>query len=652
MSQIEEVNEVILSKILKTDSFYEALWGKEDFTASSEITTPNDYKCGAFCNALEYIYEYVRQLTSYDLDELDAPYLDVVVYFFTELKRYPNESNEWLLNRMKSLLVRKGDFQSERWGTPWDIKNVFSYYVDRDDLYYIPNSILTDEIVNGDFESEIGTEWTLTPTGDRIGFGAFTGSYVLPLREPRVVLSDSYYGDLGNDIRIMTFLTDTLAVGIDYDLGCIYAYTYSDTIGWTATGNGYNVSNEFKTKNNLPIVKMDDSTIAYASRGGSKMLALSFDGTDWTQVGNVLDLSDSDYMLPVIQKMDDLRYVVLDKNRDTVYAYDWDGTDWTQVGNPITSSYSDGYFYASFAVLNTSRIVVMEKEYVSGAYLTTYDFDGTDWTQVGNTLLVEANGQLFINIGFLEETKIVFEHTYYQDVSSLESYISIYSFDGTDWSEYGDRTFLLNRMLFIQEYGEQSKYINIVTDYYVGKLDYSLYDINSIAQTVAVDSGTYIVHAFVQPTSDEYELFDIIIQRDSDSYYWDMENMEWTDSQPSNTHTVTTDNWSLYEAFVVVDGSYNITITFDRINNCSIDRVEFGAKEYPCFELLAISSGATSEFMSLFGDSTEYENASFLDQDFMFSSSIASYSDSYYQDLLDTVSPAGVKGIFTKETRT
>ena len=179
MSQISEVNENILTKILKSDEFYQALWGKEDFTPNPVITTPDDYNCGAITNQLEYIYAFIREMTGMSLDTLPEPYIDIVVYFFTGLKRFTDEADLDLIRRMESLIVREADWRSERFGTPWDIKNVFSYYLDRSLLYYIPNAVLTDLLINGDFENIIAGEWVFSPSGDRSIGNSFDGDYKL-----------------------------------------------------------------------------------------------------------------------------------------------------------------------------------------------------------------------------------------------------------------------------------------------------------------------------------------------------------------------------------------------------------------------------------------------------------------------------------------
>lgn len=365
MSQISEINEQILEDISKTDSFYEAMWGNVDFTPNLTISEPNDYNCGAFANQLEYLYAWVEEITGQDLDDLPDPYLDIVIYFFCGLRRYPSEGNTAFILRMKSLLVREGQqtggWRSDRIGPPWDILNVISYYLSRDQLHYIPNSILTDIIVNGGFESAIGSEWTISPSGDRSTGDQFVGSYCL-------------------------------------------------------------------------------------------------------------------------------------------------------------------------------------------------DFSG----------------------------------------------------------------------------------------------------FTSAAQTVAVTSGAYILNFFVDPASapsTETNILNITLQRSSDSYYFNTTTEAWQATDPSNVYSTASDGYSLAEFFLIADGSYNVTITFTKIVDFFLDRVEFGAKEYPCYEILYVESlNANNGFASIWvSGTTPYDNASFLDQDFLYSSGANIYSDTYYQNILDIVTGSGIRGIWSRE---
>lgn len=362
MSQISEVNEHILTAIKKDDPFYQALWGNEEFTPETIITKPNDFNCGGIANSLEYFYAFIREITGASLEDLPDPYIDIVVYFFVGLKRQSGEPDSGLIRRMESLIIREGEWRSERFGTPWDILNVLNYYVDRQFLFYVPNAVLTDILINGDFETAIGAEWTFTPSGDR-------------------TLEDPFSGD------------------------------------W----------------------KVD---------------------------------------------------------------------------------------FAGFT---------------------------------------------------------------------------------------------------------------------------------SLSQTVAVTAQTYILNCFANPASDpvgDTDIFNLIIQRASDSWYFNTSTLTWVASDPSNKYTTDKAGYNLGEFFVIADGSYNITITFTKIVDFLLDHVEFGAKEYPAFEIIYVDSGLAGDFASVWETGIlPYENASYLDQDYMLASVTTVYSDTYFQSLIDITKASGVKGIFNREVR-
>ena len=362
MSQIKEINDQILVSIIKDDPFYETMWGKEEFIPDGTITEPNDYNCGAIANGLEYVNKIVDELIEPNIDTLDAPYVDIAVYFFTQIQRTGGETNADLIKRMQSLLVREGDYRSERWGTPWDLLNILGYHLSRDFLFYVPNKVATDIAVNGKFETVIGAEWILLPSGAR------------------------------------------------------------------STGD-------------------------------------SFDG---------------------------------------------------------------GY-----------------------------------------------------------------------------------------------------------------------------KLDFTTTE--SASQTFAVTANTYILHAFINPITVLTGITDILyikIQRDSDSYYFDTTAFVWQAINPNNVFSSDSAGYQLLERFIVADGSYNLTVTFEKILAFYLDYVEFGAKEYPYFEIIYIDEGLATGFASAWDTAeTTYTEASFVDQDFLLGSFTASLTDTYYQSLLDTAKSAGVKALFNRRIK-
>ena len=112
------------------------------------------------------------------------------------------------------------------------------------------------------------------------------------------------------------------------------------------------------------------------------------------------------------------------------------------------------------------------------------------------------------------------------------------------------------------------------------------------------------------------------------------------------------DEWQLATSFIIIDGSYNINIKYDKVVAFYLDRVEFGEKLYPAFELLYIDKGPATDFASSWDAGIIYENASYHENEFMFSSATTSYSDTYFQALLEMITGSGIKGLFTREIQT
>lgn len=99
-----------------------------------------------------------------------------------------------------------------------------------------------------------------------------------------------------------------------------------------------------------------------------------------------------------------------------ISTYDFNGSTWTKVGNTNNAGLFDG----RVAALSASRIAA-----IGQGRLETYDFDGTDWTQVGNTL----SGSYLFSGGFCALTSTDVAH-----IPMTSDMLTLYRFDGTDWS--------------------------------------------------------------------------------------------------------------------------------------------------------------------------------------------------------------------------
>ncbi|PCI28011.1 hypothetical protein COB55_04680, partial [Candidatus Wolfebacteria bacterium] len=141
----------------------------------------------------------------------------------------------------------------------------------------------------------------------------------------------------------------------------------------------------------------------------------------WSQTGNGLSRSNT---APTITSLSSTRIAYLGEFSDkNLRTFDFDGTDWAQVGNAL--SITDSSNTVRVTGLSANRVAYMDG---TNDQLRTYDFDGTDWAQVGNGLGITSN---FPSIATLTSSRIAF-------IDDTDDNLRAYDFDGTDWAQVGN----------------------------------------------------------------------------------------------------------------------------------------------------------------------------------------------------------------------
>ncbi|RDE12108.1 MAG: hypothetical protein C4K49_10525 [Candidatus Thorarchaeota archaeon] len=183
----------------------------------------------------------------------------------------------------------------------------------------------------------------------------------------------------------------------------------------------------------------------------------------------------------------------------------------------------------------------------------------------------------------------------------------------------------------------------------------------SLSQTLsAVPEGYYILNFFVkddQPSATS-NLFKLMLQRSSDSYYYNFTSFSW---QAAATYKVMSKNSSAeYESkqvFVEMTIDDDLTLTFENVGSTSeeytfwIDRVEFGTMlDYPTIKLIFVDENLGTGYLSIWPSGEdpiatyEYTEASYIEQCY-----VSGFGGTgllpYFYDLLEIIRPAGVKSM-------
>jgi hypothetical protein len=189
---------------------------------------------------------------------------------------------------------------------------------------------------------------------------------------------------------------------------------------WAQAGNSLSVG---AAGGSVDVTRLSSTSIAFMDSTQDQLRRYDWDGTDWVQVGNGLNIASVTTLALTALNSTDVAFI--DISNDQLRTYRFDGTDWSQVGNSLSiAGVATG---VALAALNSTDVAFIDGTNDS---LRTYRFNGTDWAQVGNSFAVGAVGAPAL--AKLTETDVAFT-----DVTS--DTLRVYRFDGTDWVEVGNR---------------------------------------------------------------------------------------------------------------------------------------------------------------------------------------------------------------------
>jgi type IX secretion system substrate protein len=125
-----------------------------------------------------------------------------------------------------------------------------------------------------------------------------------------------------------------------------------------------------------------------------------------------------------------------------VRVYDWNGVDWEKTGESINGeSAGESFGVAVSMSADGNRIAVGASSY--GPFIgqvRLFDWDGSDWTQVGESISGEDN---FDSSGesvslSADGSTVAIGAPFNSDVGSVSGQVCVYSWSGTNWVKRGD----------------------------------------------------------------------------------------------------------------------------------------------------------------------------------------------------------------------
>jgi hypothetical protein len=186
--------------------------------------------------------------------------------------------------------------------------------------------------------------------------------------------------------------------------------------------------------------------------GSGSVRIYSWDGTNWTKLGNDIDgeaAVDGSGRSVAMNSVGD-RVAIAAPNNDgngdlsgSVRIYSWNGTNWTKLGNDIDGETAGD---ASNVVAMNSvgdRVAIgapnNDGNGTNSGSVRIYSWDGTNWTKLGNDIDGEAAGDQFAIVAMNSVgDRVAIGSTNNDDNGDLSGSVRIYSWNGTNWTKLGN----------------------------------------------------------------------------------------------------------------------------------------------------------------------------------------------------------------------
>ena len=189
--------------------------------------------------------------------------------------------------------------------------------------------------------------------------------------------------------------------------------------GWSQVGSAFSVTGGTAASD---IVGMTTGRIAMLNNVEDEIQAFTWNGSSFSSLGNPFSLtigSDNE----VCRLVDNS--IMAGSSGASMQRYDFDGTDFSTVGNSVNFGNDD----TSITGCTQTRVMAV----VRTDGLVCYDFSSPNWTQTGNSFTTIVPSFHRHSICVLDNTNDA------ERVAVLDNgNIGIYDFDGTDFSQVGN----------------------------------------------------------------------------------------------------------------------------------------------------------------------------------------------------------------------
>lgn len=187
------------------------------------------------------------------------------------------------------------------------------------------------------------------------------------------------------------------------------------------------------------------------SNGRGNAIVFEYDGADWNQMGSVIvgdenqilfgfsvSISDNGQRIGITCNQFNVNGLT---HAGLVRIFEYNGANWSQLGNDIFGENNEEHFGVDVSLSNNgNRVIVGGSDFPNhNGFVRVFDFNGSNWTQIGDTLNGENIGESFYSVTLSNDgNRLAIGASSVRFNGTRHGLVRLYQFHNLNWVQLGD----------------------------------------------------------------------------------------------------------------------------------------------------------------------------------------------------------------------
>lgn len=186
----------------------------------------------------------------------------------------------------------------------------------------------------------------------------------------------------------------------------------------------------------------------YGAVNYGQVRVYDFNGTSWVQLGGSIDGSYNSGRGENVRLSSDGNIVAMTAVVGTVSGsrvgvYQFNDSDWTQIGDDITLTSSSGFHSKAIDLSNSGTIIAIGTSHSPltsgiGGNASVYEFTGSEWELKGDVFNGELKDYLGVSVSLSEDGKyLALGSPGYTELNPNGNFVEVFEYENNNWVQIG-----------------------------------------------------------------------------------------------------------------------------------------------------------------------------------------------------------------------